>query len=153
MSVCRSECRELWREGETDVPDSVTPTIGLFLFFSLAPSSVLLLLSRDLSLVLPLALPSKPLSVVPPLSLSNLLAFIATATTSSRGFRSDVGTIEKSIRTRRSYLRCRYCRVAPFLRFLFFDLLSYRRMIDDGFTISYVTGSDKCTYTHSKMLN
>lgn len=69
------------------------------------------------------------------------------------GFRSDVGTIEKSIRTGRSYPRCRYCRVAPFLRFLFFDLLFYRRMIDDGFTISYVTGSDKCTYTHSKMLN
>lgn len=142
----RTKCRGLWREGETDVPDSVTPTVGLFLFFSLAPSSVLLLLP-PLSLVLP-SLSS--LSLGPSVITAQSPGFYrrSDVATGSGGFRSDVGTIEKSIRI--SLDVDAVARVAPFLRFLFFDLLSCHRMIDDGFTVSYVTGSDKCTRTRAR---
>lgn len=98
--------RGLRREGETDVPDSVTPTVGLFLFFSLAPALPiyvlfsllllllrLLLLSRALLFASLLALFSGPLAArTLPLSLSNLPAFIAATTwipVARRGFRSD----------------------------------------------------------------
>lgn len=107
----RTKCRGLWREGETDVPDSVTPTVGLFLFFSLAPSSVLLLLLLPpLSLVLP-SLSS--LSLEPSVITAQSPGFYrrSDVATGSGGFRSDVGTIEKSIRIRRSHIaRCRCCR-------------------------------------------
>ena len=100
----------MWREGETDAPDSVTPTVGLFLFFSLAPSSVLLLpLSRVLSLVPSLfSLPSLSLSSLEPSVITVQSPFLSPqrcdVTTGSRGFRLDVGTIKKSIRTGRSYI-------------------------------------------------
>lgn len=102
----------MWREGETDVPDSVTPTVGLFLFFSLAPSSVLLLLLLPLSRALSFV-PS-PFSL-PSLSLPSFESFVITVqspgfyrhsdvATGSKDFRLDVGTIKKLIRTGRSYI-------------------------------------------------
>lgn len=82
-----------------------------------------------------------------PLSLSNLLAFIAAATwlpvvldeeKSGGEWRAGIfgrtfRTIEKSIRTRAILsTTCRCCRASPFVRFLFFGVPSCRRMIDDA---------------------
>lgn len=103
-----------------------------------------------------LARPAEPLFAVArtlPLSLPNLLAFIAAATWLPVAERFSIGRWDD--REIDSYKLISLdvdavARVAPFLRFLFFDLLSCHRMIDDGFTVSYVTGSDKCTRTRTR---
>lgn len=123
VSVCMSACTdgvsrvvEGRRNRCTRQRDADRRAIPLFfsrpLFCSSSFSSFTSFLSLSLARSA-IALPSKPLSLSnPPLSLSNLLTFIAATTwlPVARGFRSDVGMIEKSIRTGRSYIpRCRCC--------------------------------------------
>lgn len=120
-------------EGETDVSDSVTPTVGLFLFFSLAPSLLFpffLSFTGEISRSSSAAASSPPLSLEPSVITVQSPGFYrrSNVATGSGGFRSlDVWTIEKSIRTGRSYIppsdvdaavRCSFSKI-----FYFFGLL------------------------------